>query len=105
MHLENGHPTGPCPGPLSGERISIWISNPSEYFEFAFSDEIKRGDVVFRRFFDGEVVVYRTASVGISGGTLTFLPNLGAHFGKGGGGNEENLRCRSMAFPFHKKVA
>lgn len=61
----------------------------------AFSSELAPGTVLTRRFFGGEVVVYRSQA-GDAVVTRPYCPHLGAHLGHGGQVVGETLRC-----PFH----
>lgn len=68
---------------------------PTGWFQVAWSDEIKAGDVHRMKYFGRELVAWRTAS-----GRLTvmdaYCEHLGAHLGYGGHVEGEVLQC-----PFH----
>ena len=68
---------------------------PVGWFAVAASDEIAKGEVAIRHYFDQDLVVFRTES-----GTVSvfdpYCPHLGAHLGHGGRVEGERLRC-----PFH----
>ena len=74
-------------------------SNPSGWFSVGFSHEFKRGEVQTRKFFDGEVVVYRTEK-GLLRVSDPYCPHMGAHFGKGGRVEGESLTCPFHGFKF-----
>jgi len=68
---------------------------PNGWFQVASSDEIKPGDVKPLRYFDKELVVFRTEAGAIS--VLdAYCPHLGAHLGHGGKVEGEGVVC-----PFH----
>jgi len=67
---------------------------PSGWYVVAAANEVRPGDVVARRYFDRELVIYRTAS-GILRIVDAHCPHLGAHLGAGRV-DGESLRC-----PFH----
>ena len=64
-------------------------SNPSGWFSVGFSHEFKRGEVHTRKFFDGEVVVYRTEK-GLLRVSDPYCPHMGAHFGREVGSRENH---------------
>jgi len=68
---------------------------PNGWFAVALSDEIARGAVAIRRYFDQDLVLFRGES-----GRITvvdpYCPHLGAHLGHGGRVVGEHVRC-----PFH----
>ena len=68
---------------------------PEGWYAIGFTDEFRTGSVVTRKFVGQEVVVWRTQS-----GTIAvsdpYCPHMGAHLGKGGTVQGEELRC-----PFH----
>ena len=65
---------------------------PNGWYVVAASDEIRRGQAVARRYFDRELVLYRTES-GAMRVADAFCPHLGAHLGKVGRVEGEQLRC------------
>lgn len=68
---------------------------PNGWFQVAYADEVKPGDVLPLRYFGRHLVLYRTES-----GELSLLdahcPHLGAHLGHGGKVIGEKIEC-----PFH----
>lgn len=68
---------------------------PIGWYQFAYSEDIKIGDVIPLRYFGRDLAAYRTES-----GTLhlvdAFCPHLGAHIGFGGQIEGETVIC-----PFH----
>jgi 3-ketosteroid 9alpha-monooxygenase subunit A len=68
---------------------------PNGWFQIAYDDEVKPGDVVPLKYFGRDLVLFRT-----EGGELTvldaFCPHLGAHLGYGGCVKGESIQC-----PFH----
>ncbi len=69
---------------------------PYSWYAVAFAHELRRGTVLTRRFLDGEIVLFRTASGELSA-TVPFCPHLGAHVGKGGWIEGDTIVC-----PFHE---
>ena len=69
--------------------------DPSGWYCVGFSHELKPGQLKTESFFGGEVIVYRTAS-GELRVTDPYCPHMGAHFGKGGSVDGEEIVC-----PFH----
>ncbi len=68
---------------------------PNGWFQVAFSGELQPGHVKPLRYFDKDLVVFRTESGAIS--VLdAHCPHLGAHLGHGGKVEGENVVC-----PFH----
>ena len=65
---------------------------PNGWYAVAASDEIPRGKAVARRYFDRELVVYRTDSGAVRVADA-FCPHLGAHLGRVGQVDGEQLRC------------
>jgi nitrite reductase/ring-hydroxylating ferredoxin subunit len=77
------------------EQRTLAPSSPVGWYVVAFSTELGVGALLTRRFFGGEVVVYRNES-GKAVVTRPYCPHLGAHLGHGGRVVGETLRC-----PFH----
>ena len=75
-------------------------ARPSGWYVVAFSSELTAGAVLTRRFFGGEVVVYRTGQ-GRVVVTEPYCPHLGAHLGHGGRVVDETLRCPFHGFSFN----
>ncbi|MCA9520333.1 MAG: Rieske (2Fe-2S) protein [Myxococcales bacterium] len=74
---------------------SLGLGRPSGWYFVRRSDELRPGQLVSRRFFGRDLIVYRTES-GRVVATEPYCPHLGAHFGHGGRVEGEELRC-----PFH----
>jgi len=68
---------------------------PTGWFQVAWSDEIKVGDVHTMRYFGRDMVAWRSASGAVSVFDA-YCRHLGAHLGYGGHVEGENLVC-----PFH----
>lgn len=68
---------------------------PNGWYAVAVSDELAPGAMQNVRYFDQELVVFRTES-GEAAVFEAYCPHLGAHFGHGGSVDGESLRC-----PFH----
>ena len=68
---------------------------PNGWFAVAVASEIPPGRVEIVRYFDTELVVFRTES-GEVAVFDAYCPHLGAHLGHGGKVDGERLRC-----PFH----
>ena len=68
---------------------------PNGWFQVGYGDELKPGDVVPMKYFDRDLVMFRTES-GEAKVLDAFCPHLGAHLGHGGTVDGENIRC-----PFH----
>ncbi len=68
---------------------------PNGWFAVAFSHELTEGQVKRVRYFDEELVLFRTRS-GVPRLLDGYCVHLGAHLGEGGRVVGENLRC-----PFH----
>ena len=83
---------------------SLPPDNPSGWYSVGFSHEIARGQVITRKFFDGEVVIYRTES-GLLRVSDPYCPHMGAHFGKGGRVEGESLTCPFHGFKFDSNGA
>jgi len=76
-------------------RSAAALPLPNGWFAVAVSDEIAPGEVAIRRYFDQDLVLFRTESGAIAVFD-PFCPHLGAHLGHGGRVEGERLRC-----PFH----
>lgn len=79
--------------PVSADRPRL--PYPDGWFAVAFSDEVRPGRVVRRRFKGEDIVVYRTRQ-GRVRVVNPYCPHLGAHLGFGGRVEGEDLVC-----PFH----
>ncbi len=68
---------------------------PNGWFQIAYSDEIKPGDVKPLKYFGKDLVIWRTEDGELS--VLdAFCPHLGAHLGHGGSVKGSSIEC-----PFH----
>lgn len=68
---------------------------PNGWFQIAYSDEIKAGDVKPLRYFGKDLVIWRSEEGELS--VLdAFCPHLGAHLGHGG-----NVKGAEIECPFH----
>lgn len=81
-------------GDRMGERRTT-LPVPNGWYAVAVSGEIEPGRIATRRYFDQELVVFRTQQ-GEAAVFDAYCPHLGAHFGYGGRVEGEVLRC-----PFH----
>lgn len=68
---------------------------PSGWFQVGYADDLVAGAVAPLRYFDRDLVLFRTAS-GEAHLLDAFCPHLGAHLGHGGDVVGEHIRC-----PFH----
>jgi 3-ketosteroid 9alpha-monooxygenase subunit A len=75
---------------------------PNGWFQVAYDDEVKPGDVLPLRYFGKDLVLFRTAS-GELGLLDAFCPHLGAHLGHGGKIEGESIRCPFHAWQFSSK--
>ena len=75
---------------------------PNGWFQVAYSDELKPGDVVPLHYFDKHLVLFRTES-GQATVLDAFCPHLGAHLGHGGKVEGENIQCPFHAWTFDAK--
>ena len=71
---------------------------PSGWYVIAASDDLRPGDVVGRRYFGRDLVLYRTASGRVAAADAT-CPHMGAHL-EGGSVSGESLRCPFHGFEF-----
>ena len=72
---------------------------PNGWYVVAMSDELRPGQLITRRYFDRELVVYR----GKSGEVRivdAFCPHMGAHLGKVGSVEGDLLRCGFHGFEY-----
>jgi nitrite reductase/ring-hydroxylating ferredoxin subunit len=80
-----------------GNRFPFGI--PSGWYVVATSDELKPGELLSRRYFDREIVIFRTRS-----GALSIIdahcPHMGAHLGKVGTVEGETIRCGFHGFQY-----
>jgi nitrite reductase/ring-hydroxylating ferredoxin subunit len=72
---------------------------PQGWYAVATSDELKPGGMLSRRYFDKEIVIYRTQQ-GKVRVMDAFCPHLGAHLGKVGCVEGETVRCGFHAFRY-----
>lgn len=80
---------------LKVDALPSALPMPNGWFAVATTEELAAGGILTRRYFDRELVVFRTAS-GAAGVLDAYCPHLGAHLGVGGRVEGESLRC-----PFH----
>ncbi|MEH6568204.1 MAG: Rieske 2Fe-2S domain-containing protein [Halioglobus sp.] len=81
------------------KRNSRWPSlhpYPRSWYAVAFADELVAGEVLNRRYFGQELVIYRTES-GKAVMINAHCPHMGAHFGHGGA----KIVGESIKCPFH----
>ena len=64
-----------------GDRFPFGL--PAGWFVIATSDELAPGTLITRRYFEREIVIYRTAS-GTASVIDAHCPHMGAHLGKVG---------------------
>ena len=83
-HIQTGDELDRCPFPI-----------PYGWYNVAFSHEIEPGEIKIEKVFGKEWVLFR-GEHGKVGMTDPFCPHLGAHLGKGGTVQGDNIRC-----PFH----
>ena len=76
-----------------GQHVSLHI--PNGWFAVAWCKELVKGDVKRIRYFDEELVLFRTRS-GEATVLDAYCPHLGAHLAEGGRVIGETIRC-----PFH----
>jgi phenylpropionate dioxygenase-like ring-hydroxylating dioxygenase large terminal subunit len=68
---------------------------PFGWFKVAMADELAAGDLILRKYFGTDLVVWRTAS-GTASCQEAWCPHLGANIGVGGHVDGDCIRC-----PFH----
>lgn len=71
------------------------LTYPNGWFAVGYSTDIKPGQILKRRYFGRELVLFRTTS-GQVALIDAYCPHLGAHFAHGGKIIEESIQC-----PFH----
>jgi phenylpropionate dioxygenase-like ring-hydroxylating dioxygenase large terminal subunit len=76
-------------------RAATYPGIPNGWFAVAFSRDLGEGEVKRIRYFDEELVLFRTRS-GRAAVLSAYCPHLGAHLGEGGRVTGEGIRC-----PFH----
>ncbi len=81
-----------------GKRFPF-TSMPSGWYAVATSQEVKPGKLITRRYFEREILIFRT-----EGGEIrvcdAFCPHMGAHLGRVGKVEGEELKCRFHGFCF-----
>jgi len=82
-------------GPATAPRRSFPFGLPSGWFQVASADEVPPGGVLPLRYFDRDLVLWRTESGRVQVADA-YCPHLGAHLGHGGAVEGEILQC-----PFH----
>jgi phenylpropionate dioxygenase-like ring-hydroxylating dioxygenase large terminal subunit len=86
-------------GELEEAPLEPYASVPEGWYCVAFSHDLAPREVRAVRYFDRELVLYRTAS-GVARLVDAFCPHLGAHLGHGGRVEGELLRCGFHGFCF-----
>ncbi|MGI9432237.1 MAG: Rieske 2Fe-2S domain-containing protein [Myxococcota bacterium] len=76
-------------------REATYPGIPNGWFAVAFSRDLGEGEVKRIRYFDEELVLFRTRS-GKAAVLSAYCPHLGAHLAEGGRVTGEGIRC-----PFH----
>lgn len=72
---------------------------PTGWYNVALSDELAPGQLITRRYFGKEIVIYRAASGEVRMADA-FCPHMGAHLGRLGAVDGERLRCRFHGFEY-----
>ncbi len=72
---------------------------PTGWFVLCFSDELRPGRILERRFMGQDLVVFRTER-GRAHVSDAFCPHMGAHFAHGGTVEGEAIRCPFHGFQF-----
>ena len=75
------------------------LPNPDGWFAVGFSTELRPGQVVTRKFFDRDLILFRTES-GEAAMLDAHCPHMGAHLGRGGRVEGETIRCPYHGFRF-----
>lgn len=96
--MERNLSAGPAVGGLLASRFPF-PSLPSGWYVVAMSDEVKRGQIVRRHYFNQELVIYRGED-GVARIADAFCPHLGAHLGRVGKVEGNVLRCRFHGFQY-----
>jgi len=78
---------------------NLYAHMPSGWFDVARSRELRRGQVITRRFAGKDVVLYRTEG-GEARALAPHCPHMGAHFGCGGTVKADAIVCPFHAFEF-----
>ncbi len=92
--LNNRQPMTAHMKSLPGDTRAV-LPYPNGWFAACFSHELKRGAVLIKPMMDRDIVLYRTQS-GVAHVVEPYCPHMGAHLGRGGRVEGENLVC-----PFH----
>jgi len=74
---------------------------PDGWFQVAYSDELKPGEVLPLAYFGGSLVLFRSES-GEASVLDAFCPHLGAHLGYGGKVEGNCIRCPFHAWKFDR---
>jgi nitrite reductase/ring-hydroxylating ferredoxin subunit len=72
---------------------------PSGWYVVAVSDEVKRGQIVSRHYFNTDIIIYRTQD-GVVRIADAFCPHMGAHLGRMGTIDGNTLRCGFHGFQY-----
>jgi phenylpropionate dioxygenase-like ring-hydroxylating dioxygenase large terminal subunit len=84
---------------VTGKKRYPFSAFPTGWFAVGFSSELERRQVLSRRYFGADLVLFRTAS-GKPALTSGFCPHLGADLAKLGRVDGEELRCGFHGFRF-----
>lgn len=98
MNAKNEHPQETLVQ-LSTRAKNRLEAFPTGWFVIAFSDELKPGTILSRKFMGQDLVAYRTES-GDAVVSDAFCPHMGAHFGHGGRVEGEEIVCPFHGFAF-----
>ncbi|MEW2624323.1 Rieske 2Fe-2S domain-containing protein [Streptomyces sp. NPDC048106] len=93
---EPGRSPGHVPQPAGPAGAGPPLPYPAGWFLLARSRDLAAKAVITRRFAGEDVVLYRTRA-GAAHAVRPYCPHLGAHFGRGGTVEGDNLVC-----PFHR---
>ncbi|MGW2597160.1 Rieske 2Fe-2S domain-containing protein [Streptomyces klenkii] len=85
--------------PTTSENAPPRLPYPNGWFAVAFRNELPPQKVLTRRFFGGDIVVYRTRSGQVQA-RRPFCPHMGAHLGYGGWIDGEDIVCPYHGFAF-----
>jgi nitrite reductase/ring-hydroxylating ferredoxin subunit len=72
---------------------------PSGWYVVAAADEVRRGQIVSRHYFDQELIIYRGHD-GVVRISDAFCPHMGGHLGRGGKVEGNILRCGFHGFQY-----
>ena len=72
---------------------------PTGWYVVALSQELEPGAILTKRYFDREIVIYRTEA-GEARVIDAFCPHMGAHLGRVGAIEGDQLKCRFHGFKY-----